>query len=276
MYRILNSKSPFFWHQNFNIFHFLHSKQIPENNLLFEQPSVRHILYFWIGKQCPSTAKAIGEKLSDELFQHLKKHVMQIRLHDGFESPHFLQIFRGKLMVFDGVADLVDELKPPKHFILKVTGNSTFTSRATQITQKTTFSSRDCVIVKCQDSVWVWCGQSSTGDAREAAKLIGGTVGDYELVMESNEPDEFWLSLSDQWNSKFRNLPNIDEVTYQFSVEKERVRLFVCSFLQGLIKFDQIMAFDQNDLRPEDVFLLDIDCMLYIWIGVSRYLIFKF
>lgn len=198
---------------------------------------------------------------------------MQIRLNDGFESPHFLQIFRGKLIVFDGVGDSV-ELKFPKLFILKVTGTLTFNSRATQITEKTTFSSRDCVIVKCYESVWVWCGQSSTGDAREAAKLIGGTVGDYALIMEAKEPEDFWISLPDHWDTKFRNLLNTEEATYRFSVEKERVRLFVCSFIQGLIKFDQIMAFGQADLRPEDVFLLDIDCMLYIWIGSSRYTLF--
>lgn len=192
--------------------------------------------------------KDIGEKLSNELVQHLQKNVMQIRLHDGFESSHFLQIFRGKLIVLDGVGNSAEELKFPKLFLLKVTGNSTYTSRATQITEKTTFSSKDCVIVKSYDSVWVWCGQSSTGDAREAAKTIGGTLGDYALVMESNEPEDFWISLPDNWNRKFKNLPLTEEAIFQFSVEKDRVRLFVCSFTQGLIQFDQIMAFDQRFL----------------------------
>lgn len=236
---------------------------------MYEQSSVRHILYLWIGEKCPSNTRDIGERLSNELVQHLKKNVMQIRLNDGFETPHFLQIFRGKLIVLDGVATSADEVKFPKLF-LKVTGNSTFTSRATQMTQQTTFSSKDCVIVKCYDSVWVWCGQSSTGDAREAAKTIGGTLGDYALVMESSEPEEFWISLPDDWDSKFRNVPNIEEVPFQFVVDNERIRLFVCSFAQGLIQFHQIMGFGQSDLRPEDVFLLDIDCMLYIWIGSSR------
>lgn len=242
---------------------------IPENNLQFERPSVRHILYLWIGKQCPSSTRDIGEKLSNELFQHLQKNVMQIRLYDGFESPHFLQIFSGKLIVFDGVAWSAEESKFPKLFVLKVTGNSTFTSRATQINHKTTFSSKDCMIVKCYDAVWLWCGQSSTGDAREAAKGIGGTLGDCVLAMESNEPEDFWISLPDQWKNKFRNLPNGDELGYHFNVDKERVRLFVCSVIQGSIKFDQIIAFGQTDLRPEDVFVLDIDCMLYVWIGAA-------
>lgn len=200
---------------------------------------------------------------------------MQIRLNDGFESPHFLQIFAGKLIVFDGVAWSSDEAKFPKLFVLKVTGNSTFTARATQINQKSVLSSKDCVIVKCYDSVWLWCGQSSTGDAREAAKGIGGTLGDCVLAMESNEPEDFWITLPDQWKSKFRSLPIADEPVHHFNVEKERVRLFVSSVRQGSIKFDQIIAFDQTDLRPADVFLLDIDCMLYIWIGSSRYVRFS-
>lgn len=244
-------------------------EQIPENNLLFEQPSVRHVLYLWIGRQCPSSKKDVGEKLSNELFQRLQKNVMQIRLNDGFESPHFLQIFRGKLVVLDG--DAVEESKFPKIVVLKVIGNASFNTRATQISQQSPLSSKDCVVVKCYDSVWVWCGQSSTGDAREAAKIVGGTVGDYALVMESNEPEDFWITLPDDWSSKFRNLPNWDEAAHQFfRVEMNRARLLVCSFIQGMIKFDQIVAFCQTDLRPEDVFLLDIDCMVYVWIGSSR------
>lgn len=197
---------------------------------------------------------------------------MQIRLNDGYESPHFLQIFRGKLIVFDGVVGSVEELKFPKVFVLKVIGNSTFSSRATQIDKETPISSKDCVIVKCYDAVWVWCGQGSTGDAREFAKTIGGTVGDYALIMESNEPEDFWISLPDHWENRFRNVSNVEEARYEFCVENERVRLFVCSFIQGLIKFDHILAYDQTDLKSEDCYLLDIDCMLYIWIGSSRYI----
>lgn len=200
---------------------------------------------------------------------------MQIRLNDGLESPHFLQLFRGKLIVLNGVGDSMEELKFPKIFLLKVTGNSTFTSRATQITPKSTFSCKDCMIVKCYDSLWVWCGQSSTGDAREVAKAIGGTIGEYTLITESNEPENFWISLPDHFESKFRNVPNMEERKFEFSVDKERVRLYICSFIQGMIKFEQIMAFGQTDLKPEDVFLLDINCMLYIWIGASRCIIFN-
>lgn len=242
---------------------------------MFEQPSVRHILYLWIGNQCPASTKTIGEKLSNELFQHLQKNVMQIRLNDGHESPHFLQIFRGKLIVFIGGGDTVEDFKFPKMFLLKVTGNSTFNSRATQINQKSTFSTKDCMIVKCYDSLWVWCGQSSTGDAREMAKTIGGSLGDYTLIMESNEPEDFWISLPDQFESKFRHVANAEESRFEFNVEKERVRLYVCSFIQGIVGFDQIIAFGQTDLKPEDIFVLDINCMLYIWIGSTRCLIFS-
>ncbi|KAJ6647694.1 Villin-like protein quail, partial [Pseudolycoriella hygida] len=240
---------------------------ILENNLLTVQPLARHIIYLWQGKQCPSEIKSVGKKLSNELFQRLQKNAVQICLHDGFESPHFLQIFHGKLIIFDSVTGSEEDFKFPKIFLLKVTGTSSYTSLATQITKDTTFCSKDCVIVKTYDSIWVWCGQSSTGDAREAAKKIGETVGEYTLVTESNEPEGFWLSLPDPWNGKFRHLPNMKEPAQQFSVEKERVRLFVCSFIQGTTQFNQIMAFDQTDLKPEDVFILDFDCMLYIWIG---------
>lgn len=192
---------------------------------------------------------------------------MQIRLYDGFESPHFLQIFRGKLIVFDGDSE---EPKFPKMCLLKVTGNSTYTTRATQITPKSTLSSKDCVIVKCYDSVWVWCGQSSTGDTRESTKTIGATIGDYSVVLESSEPEDFWITLPDNWHRMFKNLPASDEDSFQFKVERERVRLFNCSFVQGTMKFDQIIAFNQSDLRSEDVYVLDVDCLVYVWIGLSR------
>lgn len=195
---------------------------------------------------------------------------MQIRLNDGLESPHFLQIFHGKLIVLIGGADNTEEHKFPKSFLLKVTGHSTFNSRATQINQNSSFSCKECVILKCYDSLWVWCGQKSTGDAREVAKSIGGTLGDYTLIMESSEPEEFWNCLPDHLECKFRNVSSCAEGrTFDINIEKSRVRLYVCSFAQGIIKFEQIIAFSQNDMKPEDVFLLDIDSMLYVWIGGS-------
>lgn len=250
-------------------------KQYPESNLQpGQQSTVRHLLYLWTGRQCPLEVRACGETLTTELFQHLQRNVMQIRVNDGLEPPHFLQIFKGKLIVFNGQCTDYDPTgscnMQPSTFLLKVTGDSTFNSKAVQISNKSAFGSKDCLILMTLDKeVWVWCGQGSTGDSREIAKSIGSTIGEYTLALESNEPIEFWMCLPEKIEAKFRNANQyLNGIAHSTAIANQHVDLYIC--LPEHIDetaFERVCAFEQLDLTPEDVYLLDVGSFVYVWVG---------
>lgn len=254
-------------------------------------PVVRHILYLWTGAQCPTDIRSNGEHLATELYQHLNKGVMQVRVSEGMEPPHFLQIFNGKLIIFNGKSNDYDPTgngnRHPSTYLLKVTGDSTFNSKAIQVTGKSAFSSKDCLVLNTMSSsntiesnVWVWCGQCSTGDTREIAKSIGSIIGEYSLALESSEPDEFWYCLPDKIETKLRmaNAPTVEcssayESVSPGFIDDSRVALFIVSAVESNnISMRQVMAFEQIDLMPEDIYVLDVGSGIFIWTGVLRFI----
>lgn len=138
---------------------------------------------------------------------------MLVYLVEGKETPHFLSIFHGRMMIF------TDEHKDsiPTRFLLHVTGNRQYNTKAKQVRQKiekishaeyrirqilttrfffsefqvplkaSSLDSNRVLILHCSDKIcYVWCGKGSTGDDREMAKNIANkiTIEDFIVVYE--------------------------------------------------------------------------------------------
>jgi hypothetical protein len=231
----------------------------------------KHVVYLWVGRNCTNERRSTGEIFLSEMCDHLKNGVVELRVNEGLEPPHFLQLFKGKLIVFNGKSSGVDPIKKsPSHFMLKVVGNSTYSSKAIQVSSKTVYTPEDCYILKAdEDDIWIWCGQSSTGDTREMAKSIAFTLGESKLVMEANEPDEFFTSVGEKFLKQLkRSQTNLS--VQQISTrtwDKARVGFYICIMEQNHMRFNQILAFEQKDLLLEHMYLLDVGNVIYVWLG---------
>ncbi|XP_053675905.1 villin-like protein quail [Anopheles nili] len=245
--------------------------------------SIRNVVYLWCGLNAPSEHRTIGEAFLVELCEHLKKNVVQVRITEGMEPPHFLQIFKGGLIVLNAQdpsleqgGGVVNIRKYPTSFVLKVVGNTTYSCKAVQVSSKTLYYPEDCYILKAPDNeVWIWCGQYSTGDSREMAKSIAGQLGEYNLVMEGNETDEFFNSVGEKFLKQLKKTTtagNIIAPIVQMNVshtwDASVIGLYRCQLLdEGRPTLRQIFGFTQQDLRPDSIFLLDAGNVVYVWIG---------
>jgi hypothetical protein len=115
--------------------------------------------------------------------------------------------------------------------------------------------------------VWVWCGHSSTGDTREIAKNIAGMIGEPNLVMEGAENDEFYQSVGDKCITQIKMMQNLQELTLSNAWDKSRVNLYLATLIQGQIQLEPIFAFNQMDLTPENIYMLDAGSIIYVWLG---------
>lgn len=242
-------------------------------NLTLNCPGVKHILYLWCGRNCTNGDRESGELFLSEMSDHLRSSVVQIKLTEGLETPHFLQIFKGQLIILNGRCTGHDAVsltrRLPSIFMLKVVGYSTFTAKAMQVSNKTPYTPEDCYVIKTSETeVWVWCGSKSCGDTREVTKTIGSSlIGECTLVMEGNEPDEFLTAIGEKFAKQFKKPPS--QIVFQnFDIwEMPRMGLYICTVDQGKIVLAQIMGFEQKDLQPEHVYVLDVGSMLYVWVG---------
>lgn len=231
--------------------------------------SIKNIIYLWIGQQSRHKDKATGELFLDEMFDHFNENVLQIRIYEGMEPPHFLQLFKGKLIILSG-SDLNNGTGPkfPSTFILKVFGNSSYTAKAITVTNKSTYSQTDCYIIKAMSgTTWVWCGNSSTGDTREIAKKIASIIGEPNLVMEGTESEAFYKSVGEKCITQLKSMPRSTNLSLCPSWEKSRVNLYLASLIQGQIILEQIFGFTQKDLAPDNIYLLDVGSIIYVWLG---------
>lgn len=230
--------------------------------------SIKNLIYLWIGRQCRQTDKTTGELFLAEMFDHFNTNVAQIRIHDGEEPPHFLQLFKGKLIILNGPDVKENNRKFPPAFILKVVGNSSYTAKAIQVPNKASHSPTDCYIIKAiSGTVWVWCGHSSTGDTREMAKNIAGIVGEPNLALDGAENDDFFESVGEKCINQLKMIQHSTVQALKTAWDKSRVSLYLASLVQGQIKLEEIFAFNQMDLTPDNVYLLDAGSVIYVWLG---------
>lgn len=262
-------------------------QSLDSNGKAAESTHAKHILYLWTGKQCAVEVAEQGEDLAEEFALHLRKSVMQVRVYENLEPPHFLQIFRGHLIVFKGKCVDFDPKGSccvyPNTYLLRVLGNATHNSKAIQISSKISeFTSNDCFIIRTADgNNWIWCGPGSTGDNREVAKSIGSLIGEYNLVIGGNESADFWQYIPDSVRAKLKNANSarnkelrydvVTAIEKNFFIDRSKAELYVCNIdSNGVISTRQVVAFTQLDLSPEDIFLLDARLFVYVWIGSLR------
>lgn len=211
--------------------------------------------------------KTTGELFLEEMFEHFNTNVAQIRVHESMESPHFLQLFKGKLIILNGFDPASNTRKLPATFTLKVIGNSTYTTKAIQITGKSSHQATDCYIIKSSAGVvFVWCGASSTGDSREMAKSIAGMIGEPNLIMEGAESEDFYESVGEKFLGQLKSVPS-EPMSVISTWEKARVSLWNAILIQGQIQLEQIFAFEQKDLATDNIYILDAGSIIYVWLG---------
>uniref|UniRef100_T1I6E0 HP domain-containing protein n=2 Tax=Rhodnius prolixus TaxID=13249 RepID=T1I6E0_RHOPR len=94
--------------------------------------------------------------------------------------------------------------------------------------------------------------------AKNLAKTL--TAGELIVLYEGLEKPDFWKILGNE--GVYANMRSKKCVAKVSST-----RLFHCSNKNGTLKVEEIMDFNQSDLVPEDVMILDVFHSLFLWIG---------
>lgn len=252
-----------------------------------EDVGVNHIIYMWMGKSATPEITSKCTKFAKDLFHKLSDKTMVVKMNEGDETPHFLQVFAGKFVILNsGVEGILmngnannnnSPQKVSKLEIFKVQGDSTFTSRAWQIHPLNTLFSKDCYVIRSTCGVWVWCGQSSTGDAREVAKTIGLIFAEeVTLVMDAKEPKDFWASVSKQISqtvlSNSSSATNeLPQASIGIPIDKTNVHLHLVYTCREKLITQEILGFDQSDLLPENTYILDAGAIAFVWCGMLSF-----
>lgn len=156
--------------------------------------------------------------------------------------------------------------------MLQIKSFSQTNVKAIQVDYRASSLNSNDVFIICFENreYFIWCGKGSTGDEREAAKkILIAQKKEPEIIIESQERDEFWAALGgkETYHSDKR---------LQYVGSQPIARLFALSNSSGRINVNEIFEFNQDDLNPSDVMILDAWDNVYIWIGTCKRFIFHY
>ncbi|KAM3456004.1 hypothetical protein NHJ6243_008339 [Beauveria neobassiana] len=217
-------------------------------------------LYFWIGDEVAEAtaqdaqvfaqreAKAIGGRL--------------LKLYQGKETAEFMQALGGVIIVRRGSSDRFDSLAPHMLCGRRYLGQVAFD----EVDMST---SSLCAgfpfIISHNGKCCLWKGKGSDVDELSAARLVGmeNTIsGELMELEEGSEPDSFW-QLFEEGQAKSHSA---DHWRLKPNYSKYGSRLF-CSDADARRQITEIAPFNQTDLSPLKIYVLDAFFEMYIVVG---------
>ncbi|KAK6706982.1 hypothetical protein SNK04_007991 [Fusarium graminearum] len=226
--------------------------------------------YFWVGDQVPESA-------ADDALLYVQKEAKAlsgkvVKMHQGKETAEFLQALGGVVLVRRGSSNKYDSLAPNMLCGRRYQGQVAFDE-----CDLTTASlcAGFVYVITSQGKAYIWKGRGCDVTELSAAKLIAielTLTGELIEVDDGDEPESFWGLFeggskphsADHWRLK----PNY---------AKYCSRLF-CSDAETRQQVFEIAPFNQYDLSPQHIYVLDAFFEMYIIVGAraqSQYSSFR-
>ncbi|XP_068576392.1 advillin [Cebidichthys violaceus] len=226
-----------------------------------------YLLYIWQGRHATQDEVAASAFQAVDLDQKYGDEPVQVRITMGREPRHFLAMFKGKMVIFEGGTSRKGSSDPePPIRLFQVHGFDPSNTKAIEVPAlATSLNSNDVFLLKSQSGNHLWCGKGSSGDERAMAKEVSSVIGQNsrqlseEIVAEGQEPIEFWELLGGK-------APYASDKRLQQTVS-DQPRLFECSNKTGRFIVTEVTHFTQDDLNEDDVMLLDTWDQVILWIG---------
>ncbi|XP_034024827.1 villin-1 isoform X2 [Thalassophryne amazonica] len=226
----------------------------------------QYVLYMWQGRH------ATQDEITACAYQAVNvddKHngaAVQVRVIMGKEPRHFLAIFKGKLIIYEGGTGRPGAVNPATGAkLFQVRGTNEMNTKATEVPARaSSLNTNDVFVLKTERTCFLWYGKGCSGDERVMGKAIADVVSkqDKHVVMESQEPAEFWVALDGK-------APYASDKRLEREEPPHSPRLFECSNQTGRFRMTEVDDFAQSDLDEEDVMLLDTWEEIFLWIGNS-------
>jgi advillin len=227
------------------------------------------IIYFWQGRSSSTDEKGASALLAQQLDQSMGGLAVQVRVVQGKEPNDFLSLFKGRMVVHEGgVASGFKNKKDADSFdtdgisLFHVKGTTTDNTRAVQVAETaSSLNSCDAFVLLTEPTMFVWSGRGATADesayASAIAELLKGSRS-VEHLKEGEEPEAFWAALGGKGEYPQAGEPDAPHAA---------PRLFEISDASGVITVEEIFDFAQEDLRGDNIHLLDVYSAVFVWVG---------
>ncbi|XP_040921286.1 villin-1 [Toxotes jaculatrix] len=226
----------------------------------------QYILYMWQGRHATNDEITACAYQAVNIDNKYNGAPVQVRVLMGKEPRHFLAIFKGKLIIFEGGTGRPGVVNPDTSArLFQVRGTNELNTKATEVLARaSSLNTNDVFLLKTDQMCYLWYGKGCSGDERMMGRAMSDVLSkqDKQVVMEGQEPAEFWVALGGK-------APYASDKRLQREEPPHSPRLFECSNQTGQFRMTEVSDFAQIDLDEEDVMLLDTWEEIFLWIGKS-------
>nr|XP_049695745.1 gelsolin, cytoplasmic-like [Helicoverpa armigera] len=237
-----------------------------------------HVIYYWVGSEASADDKQAGLELVSQIEDELESSATVVKVPQGKEPKHFLNIFKGNLAIMFGGKD--SEYSPVNAKgsyeddnirLFRVEGTEPGVDlRAIQLEEKAdNLEDDDVYVLETKETVYIWIGKESNDTEKEAVtSFVEKIVKEKEIstIEQGDEPEEFWEALGGAPEEKedpsgWRNAVNRRVTT-------PRTLTAVTVTVTKKIKFEDLdEEYTQQDLSDDGAYILDTGEELYLWQG---------
>jgi len=229
------------------------------------------IVYFWQGLKSTTDERASSAIHAAELDNNqLGGSAIQVRVVQGREPRHFLNMFGGNLVVFAGGKasgfknvqdrDEYDE-DGTRLFRVRSLSSDGKDARAVQVEEAfSSLSSEDVFVLETPSMAVLWKGKDSSGEEQEAGKKFAAVLipnRDIQEVDEGSEDEDFCAALGGRTDYT-APVNRVNLAPRLFHLQTRRF---------GRSRAIEIFNFKLQDLVEDDVMILDTGREIYVWIG---------
>ncbi|XP_051685192.2 villin-like protein isoform X6 [Oryctolagus cuniculus] len=226
---------------------------------------VHYILYLWQGHQASAADVRALTHNAEELELAYQGALVQVHVTMGSEPPHFLAMFRGRLVVFQGSAGHGGQEQPaPTPRLFHVQGTEPHSTSTMEVPARASaLRSSDVFLLLTATVCYLWFGKGCSGDQREMARTVATVISqNEEVTVEGQEPPHFWEALGGR--APYPSKKRLPEAASGF-----QPRLFECRSPRGRLVLSEVASFSQEDLDQHDVLLLDTWQEIFLWLGAA-------
>eukprot|EP00058_Branchiostoma_floridae_P019974 XP_002605464.1 hypothetical protein BRAFLDRAFT_120671 [Branchiostoma floridae] len=225
-----------------------------------------YIIYYWQGRHATVDELGTSALKAVELDDQYNGAPVQVRVTMGKEPNHFMAIFKGKLIIYEGGTSREGgQSQAADTRLFQVRGTDETNTKAIEVPARSaSLNSNDVFVLQSPSNVHLWYGKGASGDEREMAKTVSRLISkrDPEIVIEGQEKPDFWNAIGGK--APYASAPRLQE-----EEQDNPARLFLVSNATGRVVVDEISDFTQDDLEEDDVMILDTWDQVFVWIGAD-------
>ena len=223
-------------------------------------------VYFWVGDEVPEAMVEDAQVFLSREARALGGSL--VRLQQGKETPEFMAALGGVVTVRRGTSSKFDSLAPAMFCGRRYMGQVAFDE--VDFAASSLCSGFPFLIAR-QGTCYLWKGKGSNVDELSCARLIGmdlALMGELAEIEDGKESANFWSVFgdggstagpagkpgsADHWRLKPRYERYAGRLFHSDATHRDQVR--------------EVSPFDQRDLSPDGIYVLDAFFEMYIIVG---------